>query len=232
LRDDALIEFKRVDLGYDGKAILSRVNLSVKPGSFWGVLGPNGAGKSTFLKALLGLTPILKGERRLIRELRFGYVPQKEKLDPIYPLTAEQVVEMGTYGHWSWGQSREQTERVKQSLSECGALDLGLNRYSDLSGGQRQRVLIARALAAEPQILVLDEPLAGIDATTQKSILALLKKLHQNLNMSVVMVSHRLRSERELFTHIAWMREGKVDEGTTEEMLSNHHITEVFGDNA
>jgi ABC-type Mn2+/Zn2+ transport system ATPase subunit len=216
--------------------VLTGVELAVARGDFLGVLGPNGAGKSTILKTMLGLIPPLKGHLRLhgsaLGAPRFGYVPQKEKLDVIYPLTVREVAAMGTYrGVDLLRRLRGLTsdDLVKHCLRECGVWDLSDRRYSDLSGGQRQRVLIARALASEPELLVLDEPLAGIDVTTQKALLKLFKDIKDHQRLTVLMVSHRLQAERDLFTHIAWVQDGRADFGPAETMLATRHITEIFG---
>ena len=234
---DALVQFKGASLGYGRRPVLSGVDLTVERGGFLGVLGPNGAGKSTILKTMLGLIPPMKGHLTLaggaFGSPRFGYVPQKEKLDAIYPLTVREVAAMGTYRRFEAfarlrGLAHE--DLIRRSLKECGALDLGDRRYSDLSGGQRQRVLIARALAAEPELLVLDEPLAGIDVPTQKSLLKLLKEFKEQKRLTVMMVSHRVQAERDLFTHIAWVQDGKAESGPAEKMLSAKHIHEIYGD--
>ncbi|MDE2512006.1 MAG: metal ABC transporter ATP-binding protein, partial [Elusimicrobia bacterium] len=209
------VQFKGASLGYGRRPVLTGVDLTVHPGDFLGVLGPNGAGKSTILKTMLGLIPPMKGHLTLAGSSfgapRFGYVPQKEKLDVIYPLTVREVAAMGTYRRFELLKrlrGRTHDDLVKQSLKDCGAWDLADRRYSDLSGGQRQRVLIARALAAEPELLVLDEPLAGIDVPTQKAILKLLASFKAERGLTVLMVSHRLQAERDLFTHIAWVADG------------------------
>ncbi|MDE2140873.1 MAG: metal ABC transporter ATP-binding protein [Elusimicrobia bacterium] len=232
-----LVQFKGASLGYGRRPVLTGVDLAVHAGDFLGVLGPNGAGKSTILKTMLGLIPPMKGHLTLAGSSfgapRFGYVPQKEKLDVIYPLTVREVAAMGTYRRFELLKrlrGRTHDDLVKQSLKDCGAWDLADRRYSDLSGGQRQRVLIARALAAEPELLVLDEPLAGIDVPTQKAILKLLASFKAERGLTVLMVSHRLQAERDLFTHIAWVADGKADFGPAEKMLSARHITEIFGD--
>jgi ABC-type Mn2+/Zn2+ transport system ATPase subunit len=228
-----LIEFKNASLGYGRRPVLSGVDFSVHARDFVGVLGPNGAGKSTILKSLLGLIAPLKGH--LLRQgageglPRFGYVPQKEKLDAIYPLTAQEVAAMGTYRNFQFGRET-QDDLVRRSMRECGVWDLAPRRYSDLSGGQRQRVLISRALAAEPELLVLDEPLAGIDVPTQKALLKLFQEFKERKALSVLLVSHRLQAERDLFTHVAWVQEGKVDFGPAAQMLEKRSISEIFGD--
>ncbi len=229
-----LLEFKKAGIGYGRKAVLTDVDLEIEDGSFWGVFGYNGSGKTTLLKTLLGLIPVLKGKFTArgssFGAPRFGYVPQKEKLDPIYPLTSCDVVEMGTYRKLELfrgvGGTRNR-DLVAKSLHDCGAAGLAQRRYSDLSGGQKQRVLIARALAAEPELLVLDEPLAGIDVATQRSLLVLLELLKRDRKLTVLLVSHRLQAERSLFTHIAWVDDGRVECGPAEKLLKGK-IGDVF----
>ncbi|OGR90201.1 MAG: hypothetical protein A2V88_11175 [Elusimicrobia bacterium RBG_16_66_12] len=233
MSQEPLVQFKGASLGYGRRAVVTGVDLAVARGDFLGVLGPNGAGKSTILKTMLGLIRPIKGKLSLDGRPRFGYVPQKEKLDVIYPLTAREVVAMGTYRSFEFlsrlrGSASD--ELVRRCLKECGALELAERRYSDLSGGQRQRVLIARALAAEPDLLVLDEPLAGIDVPTQKALFKLFKDFKERKGLTVLMVSHRLQAERDLFTHIAWVADGKADFGPAERMLAARRITEVFAD--
>lgn len=230
-----LIHFKNATLGYGKTSILTKVDLDILPGSFWGILGHNGSGKTTILKTMLGLLPCLRGDLTehggLFGKPRFGYVPQKERLDPLYPLTSRAVTAMGTYrkldllrrlrgaGHG---------DIVGRCLADCGATHLAERRLSDLSGGQKQRVLIARALAAEPEILVLDEPLAGIDITTQQALLKLLKELKERHKLTILMVSHRVSAEKGLFTHVAWVDEGRVTTGPSAEMFASGKISEVF----
>ncbi|MBI3553211.1 MAG: metal ABC transporter ATP-binding protein [Elusimicrobia bacterium] len=232
---EPLLRFKNASLGYGSTAVLHGVNFEAAPGSFIGILGHNGAGKSTVLKTLLGLIPALKGEFHArgthFGKPRYGYVPQKEKLDAIYPLTAYEVAAMGTYrGLELMARLRGlgHKDLIRRSLKQCGALELSDKRYSDLSGGQRQRVLIARALAAEPELLVLDEPLAGIDVTTQSALLKLFETLKEQKDLTVLMVSHRIQREKDLFSHVAWVGDGKVESGPTAEMLSAGKIMKIF----
>ncbi len=224
---EPIVRFKNASLGYGKTAVLTKVDLDIHPGAFWGILGHNGSGKTTILKTMLGLIPRLRGE--LIGRPRFGYVPQKERLDPLYPLTAHDVAAMGAYRTFVFPHRRSAHDAlVRRGLADCGATQLSQKRFSDLSGGQKQRVLIARALAAEPEILVLDEPLAGIDITTQHALLKLLKELKEQHSLTILMVSHRVSAEKGLFTHIAWVDEGKVTTGPSEEMLSKGRLSEIF----
>ena len=227
---EPLIRVQNASLGYGKTAILTRVDLDIAPGSFWGILGHNGSGKTTILKTMLGLIPCLRGEFSG-RGRRFGYVPQKERLDPLYPLSARAVAAMGTYRKLDLLQRLRgagHDDIVNRCLADCGAADLAERRLSDLSGGQKQRVLIARALAAEPEILVLDEPLAGIDITTQQSLLTLLKDLKERHKLTILMVSHRVSAEKGLFTDVAWGDEGRVTTGPSHEMFASGKISEVF----
>jgi ABC-type Mn2+/Zn2+ transport system ATPase subunit len=222
------MRFKNASLGYGGAPILTKVDFSVEAGDFWGILGHNGSGKTTILKTALGLIPCVGGELAGTGP-RFGYVPQKERLDPLYPLSALAVAEMGTFREFAPFRRAGREEGVRRCLAECGAAPLAERRFSDLSTGQKQRVLIARALAAEPELLVLDEPLAGIDITTQKALLDLLKALKDKRSLTILMVSHRLSAEKGLFTHIAWVEEGLVAAGPAADMLAKGRLGEVFG---
>ena len=230
-----LIEFKHASVGYGSRAVLTGVELSIQHGDFYGILGHNGSGKTTLLKTLLGLIPPVKGGF-VARGLhggapRYGYVPQKEKLDAIYPLSAYEVAAMGAYRKVQLLQrlrGKSPEAHVRKCLKECGAYELANQRYSDLSGGQKQRVLIARALAAEPEVLVLDEPLAGIDITTQTALLELFGHFKKERKLTILMVSHRIQREKGLFTHVAWCEDGKVHAGTVEQMLSQESLAHIF----
>jgi ABC-type Mn2+/Zn2+ transport system ATPase subunit len=235
LSQPILIDFKGAALGYGGRPILTHVDLHVEAGSFWGVLGSNGSGKTTILKTFLSLIPPMGGRvttrGRSGDSARFGYVPQKERLDPIYPLSGLDVASMGTWGRFELFKrlrGKIRNSFVRECLSECGATAFAAKPFSSLSGGQKQRVLIARALAAEPEILVLDEPLAGIDVPTQLALLDLLARVKKDRDLTVLMVSHRIRAEKTLFTNIAFVDEGKVVCGPAAKMISEGKLAEIF----
>ncbi|HAM36379.1 MAG TPA: metal ABC transporter ATP-binding protein [Elusimicrobia bacterium] len=226
-----LIQFKDATLGYGRVPILSHVDLEIQPQSFVGILGHNGSGKTALLKTILGLIPCIKGRRVTRGRPRYGYVPQKERLDPIYPLSAYDVAAMGTFrtldllARW---RRKDVAALVQRCLAQCGAAQLAQTPYSDLSGGQKQRVLIARALAAEPEVLALDEPLSGIDITTQKALLELLRRVKEERRLTILMVSHRVQVEKDLFSHIVWCDEGQALMGETGAMLAGGRLGEVF----
>ncbi|MEK7389613.1 MAG: metal ABC transporter ATP-binding protein [Elusimicrobiota bacterium] len=226
---EPLIRLKNVSLGYGNTLVLTKVDLDVRRGEVWGLLGHNGSGKTTLLKSMLGLIARRSGE--VIGRPRFGYVPQKERLDPVYPLSSFDVAAMGTYRAFQWPFGRRRaagSDVVRRCLADCGAGQLADRRFGDLSAGQKQRVLIARALAAEPEILVLDEPLAGVDITTQQALLPLLKELKERRHLTMLMVSHRISAEKGLFTHVAWIDEGRVDSGPAAGMLASGRISDIF----
>lgn len=231
--NEYIFHCRQASFGYGKKAVLSGADLDVEKGAFVGILGHNGSGKTTLLRTILGLLPCLKGRLETAPGalLKFGYVPQKESLDPIYPLTAYNVAAMGVYrGLGLLRRLRRKAEHrlIAHCLNECGAHAFADRPFSSLSGGQKQRVLIARALAAEPTVLALDEPLAGIDITTQKAVIHLLGKLKAERGLTVLMVSHRVQAERDLFTHIVWCDEGRAVMGRAEEMLKTSRAAEVF----
>jgi ABC-type Mn2+/Zn2+ transport system ATPase subunit len=234
---EPLISFKDVCVGYGGKSVASGIDFEVLPGSFWGILGHNGSGKTTLLRTVLKLIPPMSGRVHFhgakTHALRYGYVPQKERLDPIYPLRVRDVVGLGTcrrfrLDFWNRAAAEENQSIVLRAMMDCGVNYLADRRFSELSGGQKQRVLIARALASLPSLLVLDEPLAGIDITTQTALLDFLRQLRQRRDLTVLMVSHRISAEKDLFTHIAWVDEGKVETGPVEAMLSHGKLSRIF----
>ena len=197
-----------------------------------GLLGPNGCGKSTLLKTIVGILPILKGRVEFPEEgrPRFGYVPQRDTLDAVYPLTAFEVALMGTQGKFCLlsvvrGAIRE---RTMQALRDVRADGLARRLFAELSGGERQRVLIARALAADPECLVLDEPVAGIDQTTTEVIMDLAMTLHKSRGMTILMVNHHILSLRGRADEIIWIAECGVASGPADVMLSKAKVEEML----
>jgi zinc transport system ATP-binding protein len=183
---------------YDGHPVLEDVNLSIPQGDFVSVVGPNGGGKTTLLKLILGLLRPSRGEVRVFglnpekARPRIGYMPQHPQLDPLFPATVMDVALMGCLGNSRpFGPySKENKEAVINALDQVGLRDLRKKSFASISGGQRQRLFIARALASEPDLLLLDEPTANLDAVMEGGLYELLQNLNQKL--TVVMVSHDL----------------------------------------
>jgi ABC-type Mn2+/Zn2+ transport system ATPase subunit len=193
---DALVAVDHAAIGYRGRALLSGIELAVRPGDFLAVVGPNGGGKTTLLRTLLGALPLVEGRLVRPRPLRVGYVPQREHVDSIWPFRCSEVVLMGRIP--ALGVLRRPGERdreaVRRSLAEVGIEDLADQWYGELSGGQRQRTLIARALAADPELLALDEPTNGMDPGAELATLDLLRDLQRGGGRAIVMVSHRIEA--------------------------------------
>ncbi len=192
------VAFEKVSFTYDGPLALNNVTIAIGERDFACVIGPNGGGKTTFLKLMLGLIKPTTGRVRVLglppekARGRIGYMPQHAQLDLRFPVSVLDVVLMGRLGHTRIaGPYRRSDRRIAmRALGEVRLADLASRPFSALSGGQRQRVLIARALACEPDLLLLDEPTASLDPTVQEDVHALLRDLNQRLG--IIMVSHDL----------------------------------------
>ena len=221
-------------LGYEGRPVLQRVTFEVEEGEFLALLGPNGAGKTTLLRGLLGLLPALGGRIEYCFDRTAsppGYVPQRETLDPIFPLSALEVVLMGTYARLPPLRPVGRRERALAAacLSQVGLEAATAEPFWNLSGGQKQRVLIARALACEPRLLLLDEPTAGVDPGAAAAIMEVLSRLNRERRLTVVLVTHQLRLVRPAVGAVIWVDGSTAVKGPTEEMLAPERIMDVFG---
>jgi ABC-type Mn2+/Zn2+ transport system ATPase subunit len=229
-----LVILDRVAVGYGRNVVLSDVQLTINRGSFTGLLGANGSGKSTLIKTILGIISPVAGRITFApidgRQPIFGYVPQRESLDPIYLLSSFAVVLMGASGRVAPGLRCNSTEKefAHQCLQRTGVADLSRRRFSELSGGQKQRVLIARALAARPDLLLLDEPTAGIDAAATAAIMELLQRLHSEKGLTILMVNHDLQAVRKTVREVIWIQHGKVSHGPVRELLSPEKIEAIL----
>jgi ABC-type Mn2+/Zn2+ transport system ATPase subunit len=213
----ALLRLTDVSLGYGGQPVLEHVSLAIERGTFCALLGPNGAGKTTLFRGMLGLIPVLAGRIEYGFDRRAsppGYVPQKESLDPIFPLTAYEVVLMGAAA--SVTPLRPVGGGPHRVASACLArVDLAAaaeQPFWALSGGQKQRVLIARALAVEPRLLLLDEPTAGVDPAAEAAIIDVISALNRDEGLTVVLVSHHHRLVRRVAGTVIWVEGGIVRE--------------------
>lgn len=243
------VEYRGVTYAYHGtgKPALENVTLSVREGERLGVLGPNGGGKSTLLKLTLGLLPTQEGTVRVFgaapreaaRSGVIGYVPQKSAAETAFPLSCREVVGMAaTLRNPPWrGITPVQRDRVRAALEVVGAAEFAERPVGSLSGGQFQRVMIARALACGPRLLLLDEPTVGIDAAGQLQFAALLNRMHSEMRITLIVVSHDIRTvaagcdrvaclSRTLHSHVA-------PGGLTPSVLAEvfrHDVAAMFGD--
>lgn len=230
------LEIENITLAYGEKTILREVSFDVPHGARVAVVGPNGAGKSTLFKALVGLLPLRSG-RILIHGLPLGshqdcvaYVPQREEVDWRFPVTVRDVVMMGRYGRQGWWRrpSRADHSLVQRSLEEMGIADLAGRSISDLSGGQQQRVFLARALAQEPHILLMDEPFTGVDVTTQETTLRLLDTLRER-QVTTLISTHDLNLAASRFDRVLLLNQGLIAYGAPREVLTQENLARAFG---
>jgi zinc transport system ATP-binding protein len=192
----SVIDIKNVSFAYDRQMILEDINLSVEEKDFLAIIGPNGGGKSTLLKLILGINTLKKGSISVLGKepskslTQIGYVPQNTNVNTDFPIKVIEVVMMGHVGGKKplFGYGKDEIMCAMGALSQVGMEDFAQTKIGALSGGQRQRVMIARALCAHPQILILDEPTSSIDITGQKEIYELIKKLNESI--TIIVVSH------------------------------------------
>ena len=207
---EAIITLDNLAIGYDGQPVLSGISLSITRSSFTAILGANGSGKSTLLKTLLGLQPPVGGRMQIgARGVKpvFGYVPQAIQFDPLYPLTGFDVALMGTFGRV--GPMKFPSRAEKDFVHECIQA-------------------IARALATKPDILVLDEPTAGVDVAATKSLLEFISHIHAERNLTVLLVTHDLPLVRKHAQQIIWLHNGQVLHGTVAELFTRERMAEIF----
>jgi zinc transport system ATP-binding protein len=201
-----IIRLNNVSFSFDSQKILSDVSFTIKERDFVGLIGSNGAGKTTLLRMIVGLTRPQHGAISLFGTPsdqfkdwnQIGYVPQRNHFNPLFPATVREVVLSGLYGRKKLFRrlSKEDVSRCEDALGALKIQDLGDKRIGALSGGQQQRVFLARALINNPKLLILDEPLSGIDMETQQSFFHLIKHMHQRHNITFLMVSHDMEMVR------------------------------------
>lgn len=230
LAGQELVVFDQVDLGYGTRRILTDVNLVLSASDNLAIVGPNGSGKTTLLKALLGILRPLKGQIKRAPDLRFGYVPQRQFVDEVYPFTALEIALMGRYR--MLGAIARPSQRDRQFVLKCldhvGIADLAGQAYRELSGGQKQRVLIARALAGEPAVLVLDEPTNDMDLGSEYAIMELVKQLRETDGITVVMVSHLLNVVANYADSLVLLDTDTRITGRLSEVLSSANLTNLY----
>jgi zinc transport system ATP-binding protein len=248
--DEVVIDLRGASFGYGDRAALTDANLTIRQGEIVAVVGPNGSGKSTLMKGILGLNDRVSGQVTLfgvpsdeVRDrARLGYVPQRHTLSASVRATAEEIVETGRLPRIGWFGRLRATDRqiVARSLEVVGLGDRASTEVSTLSGGQQRRVLIARALAAQPDVLIMDEPTAGVDAANQHVLADVLARLVDR-GVTMVVVTHELGPLERLLTRIVVVDAGRIRfDGTPEQYAvarhtvhhdhdSHHHDLELEG---
>jgi ABC-type Mn2+/Zn2+ transport system ATPase subunit len=230
------LEVIEATIGYGEKIVLSDVSFQIPHGARVAVVGPNGAGKSTLFKALVGLLP-LKSGRILIHGLELGvhkdcvaYVPQREEVDWKFPVTVSDVVMMGRFGKLGWFKPPTRADQavVHASLEQLGVGALEKKSIGELSGGQQQRIFLARALAQEPHILLMDEPFTGVDVTTQEATLDLLDNLRER-QVTTIISTHDLNLASNRFDLILLLNKRVVAFGPPAEVMRQENLARAFG---
>ena len=234
--EPARLEMHHVTVIYGGHLALEDMTAQVPHGARVAVVGPNGAGKSTLFKALMGLVPLYAGQI-FIHGQPLGshhdcvaYVPQREEVDWRFPVTVADVVMMGRYGHLGW--LRRPTARdwaiVQRSLEQLGIAELAERPIGELSGGQQRRTFLARALAQEPHILLMDEPFTGVDVATLEATLQVLDHL-RDAQVTVLLSTHDLNLAATYFDQVMLLNRRLIRYGSPEEVLTPETIVETFG---
>lgn len=232
----ALIKISDLSVAYDRKRVLSNIFLEFEAGRRYGILGPNGSGKSTLLKSILGLIDDYNGSVTVWGEdisavrKQVVYVPQRSEIDFTFPATVEDVVSMGRYPHKRVFQRLSDKDRqiVTEALRELAIEDLRNRPIGELSGGQQQRAFLARALAQEAEILLLDEPFVGVDIPTEEKIIEVLRKLSA-AGKTLLVVHHDLQAVPDYFDHVVLLNQRLVAAGPTEETFTKENLAAAFG---
>ena len=234
-----VLELRHVAVAYDRVPVVEDVNGTVPAGQSVALIGPNGAGKSTLIRAVLGLVPVVRGSvavlgrppqasRRLV-----AYVPQADTLDAEFPVSAYQAVLMGRYPRVGWVRRPGAADRQAawRALEEVGLAELASARFGVLSGGQRQRVLLARAIAQEPRLLLLDEPFNGVDALSQELLLAALRRLRA-AGAAVVMATHDLGLAHLACDEVCLLNHHQIGFGPIGTTLTPERLRATYGGQA
>ncbi|MBM3252939.1 MAG: ATP-binding cassette domain-containing protein [Candidatus Omnitrophica bacterium] len=189
-----LVEFKNAKLGYGRLAVFDSLNLDIFEGDFLGIIGPNGSGKTALLRSIIGLLKPQAGQVIKDKNLRFGYCMQRQFIDTLFPFTVFEIVMMArtkVIGYLRKPSSIDK-QKVLEVLDITGIRGLSRERFYNLSGGQKQRTIIARALALEPNFLILDEPTTDLDVKAEREILELIRMLHKDGHLTIALVTHEL----------------------------------------
>lgn len=231
----AVLNIENLTVSYSNNKALYNVSCTIPSKQIIGIIGPNGGGKSTFIKAIMGLLPIQQGRIEVLGNSikksykHIAYVPQKNTFDLSFPILVEDVVIMGRYSHMPWWRlnKSKHMEKVYDSLRKVGLYELRKRQIGELSGGQLQRVLIARALAQEAELLLLDEPFAGIDIASENIIMDLLKEL-KDLGKTIFLVHHDLSKVDKYFDSLILLNQKLIAYGPKETVFHIDHLKEAY----
>lgn len=227
-----ILEIQDLTIRYDGKKALEDVSFRVQAGESVAIVGPNGAGKSTLFKAMVGLAQPSRG-MTTTHGAEIGYVTQRSAVDWSFPVTVHDVVMMGRIGKMGWLRWQRPLDRevVQRCLDQVGMLEYAGRQIGELSGGQQQRVFIARALAQEATILLMDEPFSGVDAPSQETILEILDRLHSQ-GVTLLVSTHDLNLAVQRFDRLALLNQRLVAYGPPHEVVTPGSLASAYGGQA
>lgn len=231
------IQLTNVTVYLDDRLVLDDISMEIQDGHFVGIIGPNGAGKTTLLRVITGLIKPRKGAVKLFGSSELtdrhliGYVPQKITVDWHFPVSVYDVVMMGRYGKMGLFKrpAKVDRDRVWQALERVQMTDYAKQQFGALSGGQQQRVFIARALSAEPRLLILDEPTSGIDRTSRDSFYNLIRELNDELHLTILFVTHEIEVVPRLVDEIVCVNQRLHLHDKPENIMDADHFKELYG---
>jgi zinc/manganese transport system ATP-binding protein len=232
-----LLRLDGVSVRLGGREILRDVSFGIRPGQFTGLIGPNGAGKTTLIRVILGLQPVtsgsvlIDGRPRSAREESIGYVPQKLAIEPDMPLRVRDVVALGLDGNKLGIRlpSRARREQVDDMLTAVGARRYANARVGELSGGEQQRVMIAHALISRPKLLLLDEPLANLDISSEQGIVSVLARLARAEGVAVLLSAHDMNPLMPVMDRIVYVAAGRVAVGDADQVVQPEVLSRLYG---
>lgn len=232
------IQVDDLTVAYDYKPVLWDIDLVVPEGVLMAIVGPNGAGKSTLIKSILGIIKPIAGSVQVFGQPykkqvdKVAYVPQKGSVDWDFPTVALDVVMMGTYGSLGWIKRPGQKEKklALEALEKVGMLEFKARQISQLSGGQQQRIFLARALVQNASIYLMDEPFQGVDATTEKAIINILKELRKQ-GKTLIVVHHDLQTVPEYFDWVTFLNVKGIASGPVKDIFNDDNLTKTYGIN-
>ena len=221
-----ILQLKQLQLGYPGRPLAGPLDLSLPRGATLGIFGVNGVGKSTLFQILLGLRAPLGGSYHWSCGPQRGYVPQASEIDELFPLTVENVLEMGT--PWRWGRRFRLSPEQRETLEQLKLSELTQELFRDLSGGQKQRVLLARALMGSPEVLLLDEPFSSLDYTFRETLWQQLKIWQQERDLTLLIIEHDLNRILNEIDHILLLGPRRHLAGSAELLRSPETLMEIL----
>jgi zinc transport system ATP-binding protein len=228
-----VVNIDNVSYRFNSALVLENISFTVNKGDFIGIIGPNGAGKTTLFRSMLGLLEDYQGRITFFGEdirknrnilQKIGYIPQKNSTDQGFPATVEEIVSLGITSR------RPSKNKINHAIETVGLFDQKTKRIGELSGGQQQRVLIAKALANEPELLILDEPVTGIDLKTQNKFYVLLKKLNEENKITIIWASHDLDAVKKLANKIACVNRRLFFHGDATIFFENNELLKAYSE--